>query len=157
MTKRLIFCKYLAEGQRIRFNNLKNTTLLILVVLLTMALSCAHYSTARRTEAENIINAPIDVVWEKTLEILPTERMTLKEVNKDDYFIQAKKHVTFWSAGDEVSIRLRPRGRSQTIMIIDAGTCFGAFDFGHEGRMVKHIFERIKRASEGALPPPTTP
>ena len=32
---------------------------------------------------ENIINAPIDVVWEKTLQILPTGRITLKEVDKD--------------------------------------------------------------------------
>jgi len=126
-----------------------------MVVTLVLVVSCAHYSTARRTEPENVINAPIDVVWEKTLEILPTERMTLKEVDRNDYFIHAKKHITFWSPGDEVSIRLRPKGKSQTIMIIDAGKWFGAFDFGHEGRMVRHIFERIKRASEGTLPPKT--
>ena len=131
----------------------RNLTKLAIVLVLVIVVSCAHYSTARRTEAENVINAPIDVVWEKTLEILPTERMTLKEVNKEDYFIHAKKHITFWSPGDEVSIRLRPKGKNQTIMIIDAGKWFGAFDFGHEGRMVRHIFERIKRASEGALPP----
>ncbi len=132
--------------------SLKSVILLILILVLTTAISCAHYSTARRTEAENVINAPIDVVWEKTLEILPTERMTLKEVNKADYFIQAKKHITFWSPGDEVSVRLIPRGEKQTVMILDAGKWFGWLDYGHEGRMVRNIFDRIKRASEGALP-----
>jgi len=124
---------------------------LALIVCLVITIGCAHYSTTRLTENERLINAPIDVVWEKTLEILPTERMTLKEVEKDSYFIEAKKHVTFWSWGDEVSIRLIPRGERQTVMNFDAGTWFGWGDLGHEGRMVRNIFDRIKRASEGAL------
>jgi len=117
-----------------------------------MTIGCAHYSTTRRLEEENIINAPIDVVWEKTLEILPTERITLKEVDKANYFIEAKKHITYWSPGDNISIRLIPKREKQTIMHFDAGKWFGAFDFGHEGRMVRNIFDRIKRASEGTLP-----
>jgi hypothetical protein len=56
------------------------------------------------------MNAPVDIVWVKTLEILPDERMTLKTVNKVDYFIEAKKSITFWSIGDKVGIRLVPRG-----------------------------------------------
>jgi len=163
--------------------NLKSAMLLVLI--LTMAISCAHYSTTRRPESENVINAPIDVVWEKTLEILPGERMTLKEVHKGKYFIQAKKRITFWSFGDDVSIRLIPKSQNQTIMNFDAGisetfacasedidnlsisrkvenqtmlhfdlACmWGAFDFGHEGRMVRSIFDRIKKASEGACQP----
>lgn len=125
---------------------------LALISCLLIAIGCAHYSTARRLEEENIINAPVDVVWEKTLEILPTERMTLKELDKDNYFIEAKKHMTFWSFGDNISIRLIPRGERQTIMNFDAGTWFTCCDFGHEGRMVRNIFDRIKRASEETLP-----
>ena len=126
--------------------------LVLILILLTVAVSCAHYSTTRRPEAENVINAPIDVVWEKTLEILPTERMTLKNVNKDNYFIEAKKHITFWSWGDEVSIRLIPKNEKQTLMEFSAGTVFGWGDFGHSGRMVKSIFGKIKEASETSTP-----
>ncbi len=60
-----------------KLKSLKSIMLPILILII--AISCAHYSTARRPESENVINAPIDIVWEKTLEILPTERMTLKE------------------------------------------------------------------------------
>ena len=120
---------------------------LIMAFFIT-TISCSTYSTTRRPEAENTINAPIDVVWKKTLEILPTERMTLVNVNKDDYFIAAKKSITFWSWGDEVSIRLIPKGEKQTILLMDAQTKQGFGDFGHEGRMVKSIFEKIKNASE---------
>jgi hypothetical protein len=121
-----------------------------LIICLVLALGCAHYSTVRWSEDERLINAPIDVVWEKVLEILPTERITLRAVNKDEYFISAKKHLTFWSWSDDISIRLIPRGERQTIMNFDAGTVFGwQHDFGHEGRMVRNIFNRIKRLSEG--------
>ncbi|MBW1730021.1 MAG: hypothetical protein JRH08_00820 [Deltaproteobacteria bacterium] len=116
-----------------------------------LCLGCATYSTTRLPEAENIINAPVDIVWQKTLEILPTERMTIKTVSKADYFIAAKKHITFWSWGDDVSIRLIPKGKNQTIMQFSAGTVWGWGDFGHEGRMVKSIFNRIKRASENSF------
>jgi len=126
--------------------------ILLITCLAITILSCATYSTTRRSEAENLINAPIDVVWEKTLEILPNERMTLKNVNKDNYFIEAKKHITFWSWGDEISIRLLPRGEKQTFMQFSAGTVWGWGDFGHEGRMVQSIFDRIKKASETTAP-----
>ena len=94
---------------------------LIMTFFIT-TISCSTYSTTRRPEAENTINAPIDVVWKKTLEILPTERMTLVNVNKDDHFIAAKKSITWWSWGDEVSIRLIPKGEKQTILHMDAQT-----------------------------------
>jgi len=125
---------------------------MVLAICLIVTIGCAHYSTARWTEDERLIKAPVDVVWEKTLEILSTERVTLREVNKDEYFISAKKHLTFWSWGDDISIRLIPRGEKHTKMNFDAGTIFGWHDFGHEGRMVRNIFDRIKRASEGKLP-----
>lgn len=128
--------------------------LLLITCLVITSLSCATYSTTRRPGAENLINAPIDVVWERTLEILPSERMTLKNVDKNNYFIEAKKHITLWSFGDNVSIRLLPRGEKQTLMQFSAGTVWGWGDFGHEGRMVKSIFDRIKKASESTVPLP---
>jgi hypothetical protein len=122
--------------------------LTILTSLITIG--CSTYSTTRRAASENIINAPVDVVWAKTLEILPDERMTIKNINKADYFIEAKKAMTFWSYGDEVGVRLIPRGEKQTEMQFNAGMVWGGGDFGHEGRMVNDIFNRIKNASESA-------
>jgi len=61
-----------------------------------------------------------NVVWEKTLEILPTERMTFTTISKDDYFVCAEKSATFWSWGDKVSLRLIPKGERQTLMNISA-------------------------------------
>jgi hypothetical protein len=124
--------------------------LLSIAMLLMITPSCASYSTTRRPESENMVNAPIDVVWQRTLKILPTERMTLKNVDKENYFIEAKKHITFWSWGDNVSIRLIPKGEKQTIMQFSAGTVWGAGDFGHEGRMIGSIFDKIKNASESS-------
>ena len=126
---------------------------LVLIVFLILTIGCSSYSTVRRSENENLINAPIDVVWRETLKILPTERMTLNYVNKDDYFISAKKSVTFWSMpfGNDVSIRLVPRGEKRTLVDMSSQLKRGAFDWGHEGRMVRNIFNRIKNASEGAL------
>ena len=71
--------------------------LLSISILLIIIVGCNSYSTTRRAEPENIINAPIDVVWERTLEILPTERMTIKNIDKENYLIEARKHVTFLS------------------------------------------------------------
>jgi hypothetical protein len=34
-----------------------------------------HLLYTRQLESENMINVPIDVVWQRTVEILPTERM----------------------------------------------------------------------------------
>ena len=125
--------------------------LIVFSALLYLGTSgCSTYSTSRRSASENIINAPVGVVWVKTLEILPDERMTLKNVHKDDYFIEAKKSITFWSFGDEVGIRLIPRGEKQTEMQFSAGMALGWGDFGHEERMVTDIFNRIKNASESA-------
>jgi len=95
---------------------------LALIVFLILAMSCTTYSTTRRPEAENIINAPIDVVWEKALEILPDERITLVYISKDDYFISARKSATFWSTSDEVSIRLIPKTEKETLMDFSAQT-----------------------------------
>jgi hypothetical protein len=125
--------------------------LLSISILLMIIVSCTSYSTTRRAEPENIINAPIDVVWERTLEILPTERMTIKNIDKENYFIEAKKHVTFLSPGDNVNIRLIQKGEKQTIMHCSAETVWHYWvDFGHECRMAINIFNRIKNASESS-------
>lgn len=122
-----------------------------LFMVLMVTIGCASYSTARRPEAENIINAPIDTVWERTLEILPNERMTVKNMDKEEYFLEAKKHMTFWSWADHVSIRLIPKGESRTLMQINAGNVWGGLDMGHQGRMVRNVFDRIKEASEHSI------
>ena len=73
-----------------------------------------------------------------------------RNIDKENYFIEARKHITFWSYGDIVSIRLIPKGEKQTIMQFSSGNVWGGLDFGHQGRMVKSIFDRIKKASESS-------
>ena len=126
--------------------------LVLIMSLLMIAASCAHYSTTERPESENIINAPVDVVWERTLAILPTERMTIKNTNKETYSIEAKKSITLWNWGDEVKIRLVPKGEKKTLMEFSAKTVQGFGDFGHSGRMVRSIFKKIKATFEASAP-----
>ena len=118
---------------------------LLIVLIFT---SCTHYSTSRRPQSENIINAPIDTVWEKTLEILPTERIDIKTANKDNYSIVGRKKTTLWSWGDDINIRLIPNGENQTIVDFRANVQAQLVDWGHEKRMVTDIFTKIKEASE---------
>jgi len=127
--------------------------LLSISILLMIIVSCSSYSTTRRAEPENIINAPIDVVWERTLEILPTERMTIKNTDKENYSIEAKKHATFLSpAGDILNLRLIQKGERQTIIHCSAESVWHYWvDFGHECRMTINIFNRIKDASESSI------
>lgn len=118
--------------------------------MLFLAFNCTHYSTQERPEAQNVINAPIDVVWNKTLQVLPSERISLNIVNKDSYFISGKKKITMWSWGDDVSINLVPKGEKQTIMQFDAAVKAQLIDWGHLGRLAKSIFDRVKQESEEA-------
>ena len=67
-----------------------------------MIVGCTIHSTAERSDTEYIINAPIDVVWEKTLQALSQEKVTLKTVKKPDYFISG---WNWW--GDEISVSSR--------------------------------------------------
>jgi hypothetical protein len=123
-----------------------------LFVILFIAAGCAPnygtYSTTERPAEENIINAPVDVVWENALVILPQERMTIKDANKKDYVIKARKAVTLLSIGDNVTISLVPKGDKQTVMNFKAEAVRGIGGFGHQERMAKDIFQKIKAASE---------
>ena len=132
-------------------NNNRLVIFIILALLFIMLSGCTHYSTQKRPEAQNTINAPIDVVWEKTLQILPTERITLETVDKNNFFISGSKNITFWSWGDNVTIKLIPKEENQTIMHFDVSVKSQQLvDWGHSGRMARSIFNRIKTESINA-------
>lgn len=132
---------------------MKRAIMTAILLFIGMSMACTHYTTAIRPDPENVINAPIDIVWETVLQVVPTERITLKTISKEDYFIAGRKHITFWSWGDDISIRLIPKSEKQTIIHIGAGTKAQLVDWGHEKRMVKHIFDRIKSVSENKITP----
>jgi len=119
-----------------------------LVVMLMCLLGCTGYSTIRRPESANIINAPIDAVWEEALKLLPTERMTITFSNKDEYEIVAEKAMTFWGLGDIVRIILHPKSEKQTLVEMSAQKRMGLLDYGHEGRMVRSIFTKLRTLCE---------
>jgi hypothetical protein len=91
----------------------------LLTIFLILIIGCTIRSTAERSDTEYIINAPIDVVWENTLQVLPQEKVTLKTVNRPDYFVSG---WNWW--GDEISVRLTAStAEKQTRMYL--GGCLG--------------------------------
>jgi uncharacterized protein YpmB len=124
---------------------MKEYFVLILLIILS---SCTYYSTATRPESEKIINAPIDVVWEKTLQILHSENITIKLADKNSYSILARKGMSLWSIADDITIQLIPKDENQTIMHFSSETKNLLIGWGHEKRLVLDIFNKIKIASE---------
>ena len=126
---------------------------IFLIVLMVFLTGCAHYSvTAQKREGENTIVAPIEVVWQKTLGLLPNERISIITSDISTYTIKARKSVTFWSWGDDVTIKLHPRSSQKTIIHIEAHPAFGTtlVGWGHQERMTISLFEKIKSLSETA-------
>ncbi len=120
----------------------------IYLFLVLLFIGCTHYSTTKRPQSENIINAPIDTVWEKTLQVLPTEDITIKIADKNSYSISGRKGMTIWSIADDVTIQLLPKGENQTIVTFHSETKNLLIGWGHEERLVSSIFNKIKSASE---------
>lgn len=128
-----------------------NTGKIFILVLMAFLTGCAHYSvTAERTEADNIIVAPIEVVWQKTLDLLPNEQISVTTFDKSTYTIKARKSVTVWSWGDDVTIKLYSRTPQKTIVHIEAQPALGTtlVGWGHQERMTISLFEKIKSLSE---------
>jgi hypothetical protein len=121
---------------------------IFLFIALITFISCTHYSTSRRPQSENIINAPIDTVWEKTLQVLPTENITIKLADKNSYSVLGRKGMSLWSIADDITIQLIPKGENQTIVNFSSETKNLVIGWGHEERMVLNVFERIKELSE---------
>ena len=113
-----------------------------------LVVSCGHYATVDRPESENIVNAPIAVVWENTLRLLPSERIDIQTADKATYTITGVKRINIWTWGDDVRIRLIPHGDRQTVVDFEA-TTRQPIGWGHAEQMVKSIFQKIKNASEG--------
>ena len=121
---------------------------LFLFFILIMFISCSHYSTETRPQSENIINAPVDVVWEKTLQVLSSENIKIKLSDKNSYSILARKGMSLWSIADDITIQLIPKGENQTIVTFSSETKNLLIGWGHEKRTVLNIFNKIKDASE---------
>jgi len=128
-------------------------TKIVLTILLSLIIGagCIFSSAPIKPESENIVNAPVDVVWAKILEILPKERITLKIVDKKHYYILGKKGVTLWSKGDFIKWQLFAKDKKRTIVSFYIEPAQLLFDFGLSERMVKNIFHRIKTESETAF------
>lgn len=121
---------------------------LIVYFSAVLVVGCGHYATVDRPESENIVDAPVDVVWENTLRLLPAERIDIQTADKATYTITGVKRINVWTWGDDVRIRLIPRGDHQTIVDFEA-TTRQVIGWGHAERMVQSIFQKIKNASEG--------
>ncbi len=129
---------------------MKSIIMLQILLFLCFFIGCAHYSTIEnRSEAENIINAPIDIVWDKTLETLYAKNIIIQAIDKDNFSIQAIKGVSLLSWSDIISIRLISHGTNQTIIYFDAKAhAPQIIGWGHQKKLVIDIFNKIKAVSE---------
>ena len=122
--------------------------LVILVFACILLSGCTHYSSATRPETENVINASLDTVWDRTLMVLNNDNITVNSADKQTLQIAARNGMTAWSIGDDITIRLMPRGTTQTVLTIDAKSSNLLFDWGHEKRLSLSLFDKIRSASE---------
>ena len=123
------------------------------IVLMLFLAGCAHYSvTAERIEEENTIVAPIEVVWQKTLDLLPNERISVITSDISTYTIKARKSPYPWSWGDNVTIKLYPRSPQKTMVKRAALAALGTtlVGWGHQKRMTVSLFEKLQSLSEAA-------
>lgn len=119
------------------------------VMLIVMLFGCGtYYSTMTRPESENIINAPIDIVWEKVLQILPTEDITIRIADKNSHSILGRKGMSMSSIADDIAIQLIPKGEHQTIMNFSCQSKNAGYDWGNSERVTLSFFNKVKEASE---------
>jgi hypothetical protein len=114
---------------------------LLLVILI---FGCAHYSTI---EADNQISAPVDVVWSRTLEVLKSENVRIQSINKESWYIEGQKPISLMSNLDIVHIQLVPKGQ-QTLFICDIKAGAQLIGWGHQEKLAKDIFNKVKTLSE---------
>jgi len=116
--------------------------------VVAVVIGCTHYSTANRSDAENRIHAPVSVVWEKTLEILRNEKVSLEIVKKADYAIMGSILADLVMDGSDLTIQLIPRGKNETVAHIEAKGKSQVVGLGVQESQVKQLFNRIKEVSE---------
>jgi hypothetical protein len=122
----------------------------ILFAILSILCSsgCAHYSTGKQPLQTNLINAPVDIVWNTSLQILPQLGITIKNYDQDQYFISARKGITFWSWGDTVTLTFKQRNSTQTNVLINCQANAQLYDWGNCNRVTRDLFVRIKKTAE---------
>lgn len=128
---------------------------LTLLVTLTLALGCStlsrYTSDSQRPEIEVTINAPIDVVWENALRIIPMERMILVSADENAYQIIArKKGSTFGGHKEAIILQLAQEGERQTLAKFRPRN-IRVSAFAYQSRMIKNIARKLQTASEKEL------
>jgi hypothetical protein len=121
------------------------------VVLATLAQGCTTFSTTSLPVEYTIIAAPADVVWAKTLEVLPSENITVDEIEPTVYFLKGTKAFSLRSNGEYVIVKLHPREDGRTFVRINATTVSQLIGWGHAEKVCRDLFRKIKTASEGTV------
>ncbi len=154
MTMRWKFLRNCGKGRRIMRVCVRNRSLpmkrlpMIAILILTAGCSTFLDSHSERPETEIVVHAPIDVVWEKALEILPNERMILVSTDKDEYLISAeKKGSTLKHTRALINLKLLTIGKNETLVKLWAQNV-GLAGFGHQGRVIRNFSEKLKGVCE---------
>jgi hypothetical protein len=126
----------------------RHILLFVLVLALPLLHGCTTYSTTVLPVEDTIISAPVDVVWSKTLVILPAEGITVDEIEASGYFIKATKNFSLRSNGEYIIIKMYPREDGRTFVRINATTMKQLIGWGNAERLCKDLFQKMKVASE---------
>lgn len=123
---------------------------LFMIAMLILTVGCSTFldSHSQRPETEIVVHAPIDLVWEKALKVIPNERMILVSTDKDEYLISTeKKGSTLKHTRALINLKLSPIGKNETLVKLWAQNV-GLAGFGRQGRVIRNFSEELKRACE---------
>ena len=120
---------------------------IVLMAFLALILGCSTYSTRTRPETENVIRAPVDLVWDVTLSVLKAENIEIKDVDESDLTLLGRRRL-LWKWGDEVRVRLIPQGQARTLMHIEADVESGITSGEDSEQLARRIFSKVRYASE---------
>ncbi|MFH1349515.1 MAG: hypothetical protein ABII26_01135 [Pseudomonadota bacterium] len=127
---------------------MKRIVTMIILLLMATPIGCSQYSTALRNDAENLVNAPSNVVWEKTLQVLKSEKVNLDLIKRSENIISGETMPTFWGDGNLLFINLIPKGEKQTVVHLEVRGKSQTIGLRLQEVLARNIFNKVKSASE---------
>ena len=119
-----------------------------MILVMATAMGCTYYTTAIRNDAENIIHAPLDVVWETTLEVLRYEAATLDIVKRSENIILGETRYYGCTDKNDIAIKFIPQGEKKTILHLQVKGQSQTLGFDYQKYLAEYFFNKIKQGSE---------
>ncbi len=126
-----------------------NTKPVLILFLSLILVFLSHLALAGLFKAEKkLINAKVDVVWEKMLEFFPKKEIKIKRIYKYKYLIVAERRISRQKRfSRDITIKLIPKGE-QTIVSYNIKTFFGSAGVGRTRNIIEDFLNEVKRTCE---------